>query len=255
MIASFIIIIPENAEAVNPTITKSGILPSFGDAGEVFTYFMTYTDADNDSPTAGYPKATKFGYTWPYFTFVANDSGDTNYADGKAYYYIYNYYPVIGASLWYFKVASNSSSEVLKLVTQTVILPSTSNLFGITPISEIAGNFSIYFNYTSAWQWAPGYVHLIIDDIEYDMIANDSDPDYRDGKMYHYNLTLNASIHVFNIKWRESPMAYEERSIGIHWLILHDEPEEVDYNRFYIALIVIILLCVLALIIFSSRKK
>jgi hypothetical protein len=254
MIASFVIITTKNAEAASPTITKYGVLPAYGDAGEVFTFFLTYTDADNDSPTAGYPKATKFGYTWPNFAFVANDSGDTNYADGKAYYYTYNYYPVIGSTLWYFKVASNSSSEILKLVPQTVILPSTSNQFGITPITTTEGNFSIYFNYTSVWQWAPGYVHLIMDGVEYDMIANDSDPDFRDGKMYHYNLTLNASTHVFTIKWRESPLGYDERNIGTHWLILNAESEEVDYNKFILTIVLIALIFVVVFLVFKQKK-
>ena len=64
-----------------PTITLYGITPTSGPRSTSFTFFATYTDADNDAPS--YMKVETVDIENR--SMAQNDTGDTTYTDGKAY--------------------------------------------------------------------------------------------------------------------------------------------------------------------------
>lgn len=250
---STITIVPHNTSATLPTITKYGVNPTVSDAGNTLTFFLTYTDADNDSPLTGYPKAWKFlAHTWPSFAFIANDTGDTNYADGKAYYYVWTWFPVVGVNMWYFGVKSGLDAVVQKLVTNTVMMPSKLAPFAVYPACNYAGTFLFTFNYTSPWGYLAKGVNLTMDGISYPMIENNTlDTITWNGKMFHLNLTLNASTHHFEITWYDSAYSVEIRTTGEHWMILTEEP---DYNKWIFAVVLIMMIMSVAFVAFIRKK-
>ena len=226
--------------ATPPTITAYGVTPTYGDVGDtIFHFWMKYTDIDNQAPSTGYPKASKMSTTFPNFAFVANDTGDTNYADGKLYYKDYYYFPVIGVTFWSFKVKSGTDAEVVIAwaCTTFTILPSTPEPYNIYPQSNQPGEFTITFNYTSKWALTPVNINVTIDNVSYSMIENNSgDTNYADGKAYYFNINLTAGLHNYSFQWHETSYEYPERTTGEHWLILIDEP---DYNKFIVAIVIV----------------
>jgi hypothetical protein len=248
------------ASATLPTITKYGVLPIYGDVGAtVFRFFLTYTDADNDSPLAGYPKGLKgpsTTYTWPVFTFLGNDSDDTNYTDGKAYYFDYYYYPVVGVTVWNFEVKSGVDAVVRKLIATTTnaVLPSSPLPFNIYPANTDIGPKVFTFNYTSEWGNTPLGVNVTVDGISYPMTKNNTgDTVYIDGCMFHKNLTLNTSgLHHYSFQWHETSYLYPIRESGQMWLILIEEP---DYNKWIVGITICGIILGVGFFIFVEKKK
>jgi hypothetical protein len=65
-----------------PTLTDTNVTPSTGDTSTSFTYWVNYTDADNNYPT--FVNVTIDGITYPMNKY---DLADTNYTDGCLYNY------------------------------------------------------------------------------------------------------------------------------------------------------------------------
>jgi len=66
--------------------------PNTGDTTTDFTFKVIYTDWENDAPASGYPKihiGDDDGIDDEMFSYImtAEDPGDTNYTDGKTYYF------------------------------------------------------------------------------------------------------------------------------------------------------------------------
>jgi hypothetical protein len=66
-----------------PTLSEGGVTPSSGGVGgQLFTFSVTYTSADNSSPADVYVVID----SWPQ-PMVAADPSDTDYTDGAVFYY------------------------------------------------------------------------------------------------------------------------------------------------------------------------
>ena len=229
LVLGFIPFVSHNVSAALPTITAYGVTPTFGDVGStIFHFWMTYTDTDNQAPSTGYPKAAKMSTTYPNFAFVANDTGDTNYADGKLYYKDYYYFPVIGATIWSFKVKSGTDAEqiILMACSTTAILPATPEPYNVYPATNEPGQKIFTFNYTSAWENTPFHINVTVDDVSYPMVENNTgDTTYADGKDFYFITNLTAGTHNYSFQWHETSYATTARTTGEHWLVLEDPPE------------------------------
>lgn len=248
--ASIAVLSSDNASATNPTITKWGILPAYGVAGyaTTFHFFLTYTDADNDAPSAGYPracKATPAEQTYPTFTFAANDTGDTNYVDGKAYYYNWTYFPVVGVTLWRFEVASNSSAEVYKWPVPMNVQVVASGVFNLYPDDNRPGEKTFALNYSSPWGLAPYNVRVLVDGVDHAMIQNDTDDlQYYDGKLFYFSVNLTAGLHNYTFFWT-SISGYPEQSSGPHWLLLQEASMNISLGAIFIVGLIGIVILIL----------
>lgn len=255
---SFVVVSPTKVKAgTPPTITIYGCNPAYGDVGEMVLFWFTYTDIDNDSLAAGYPKCTKLTFNWPSITgWVQNDTGDNNRADGQRWFATYFYYPVIGSTIFLLSVKSVGEVNTISVTVSTnQVLPSKPFNFGITPVTLYNGTYSFFFNYTSVWALQPHYVDIWVDGVVHNMTANDSlDVDVRDGKFYHYTTYLNSSLHVFSFHWAEAGGWYGDRTTGNHWIILLDEPEPFDGNKWLLGIVVILIIGIVGFIAFWPRK-
>lgn len=179
---------------VDPTLTVDGCNGP-KNLGATVDFWVIYTDADNDAPS--YVKVNIGGTD---YTMIENIT-DTQYTDGKAYYYQKSDIPG-GSTNYYFKAKDANSGEVTTGVKQVVVnrLPSLSQ-DGITPATGNAGDtFTFYVIYTDADNNAPSYIRVNYDTVDYDMDANDSDSDYTDGKAYHYHKALAGGSHTYYFK-------------------------------------------------------
>jgi hypothetical protein len=235
LLLGFIPFVSHNASATAPTITNYGILvqttgTATGEAGlSTFLFFLTYTDADNDSPSAGYPKGNKVivttQQTYPAFAFLANDTGDTNVVDGKAYYYSWSYFPVLGQMFWSFRVKSGADAEVVKLLissTQNFPASVTSRLY---PDNNDPGEKVFTLNYTNLYASAPFIMKVNIDGTNYSMSKNNTgDVTYTDGCDYYFEINLTAGLHNYTYYWQLFNANYPLHTTGPQWLLLEDEP-------------------------------
>ena len=80
----------------HPPVLSSGVKPAIGNESTVFTYYVTYTDVDDDPPVSGYPKV--YINNVPHL-MTAKYPADIDYTDGKEYIYTttlspgtYNFY-------------------------------------------------------------------------------------------------------------------------------------------------------------------
>jgi hypothetical protein len=67
-----------------PSLTGGNVTPIIGNRSTIFTYMITYTDLDNDTPA--YVNVTIYGSTKSYAMSELN-ADDKNYIDGKIYFY------------------------------------------------------------------------------------------------------------------------------------------------------------------------
>lgn len=247
-----------NASATLPTITKYGVTPSYGYVTSIvpWRFFLTYTDADNQSPEAGYPKAFRYtGVAWPAFAFVANDSEDVNYADGKAYYYDYYNFPLIGVTMFKFEVKSNGEAIVWKWPITITAHPQSSPVpYHIFPVGNDIGLKVFTFNYTSVWGYSPYGVNVTVDETSHSMIANDTgDIEYRDGKDFYFEMYINTSgLHNYSFQWTETSYAFDGFDTGIYWILLE---EPTDYNQIGLSVAICGMLLVIPVILFWTPKR
>ena len=67
-----------------PTLTVGSVTPTTGGSTSLFTYTVTYTDADNDAPAANSVKVLIDGQP---FTMAKMNSADITFTDGAVYSY------------------------------------------------------------------------------------------------------------------------------------------------------------------------
>ena len=255
-VLSTIAIVPHNASATLPTITNYGCIPSFGDVGMVFHFWMKYTDADNDAPLAGYPRGIKgpvTTYTWPAFTFIKNDSGDSNYVDGCLYYYNYYYMPIIGVTIWNFEVKSGADAVVRKLIAATTNqVPASILKFQVFPQDRAPNEYVFVATYISPFNYPPVIMNCTVDGINHTMTKNDTgDTDYTNGAQYYYKENLTSGLHTFQFWWKQQNIFYPLINTYEQFISIEDT---VDYNRFYVTILFIAIICVFGVIIFYSKK-
>lgn len=250
LIIGFIPFVSHNASATAPTITNYGVVPSYHEitSYEYIRFFLTYTDADNQAPDAGYPKGYRYlGVAWPAFTFVANDSGDTTYSDGKAYYYDYANYPVVGLTTFRFDVKSNGEAVVYKWpIALNMHIPSTPYPYHVFPTNNEPGEKTFTFNYTSIWGYPPIGVNVTIDGVSHSMIENVSgDVEYRNGKDFYFKANITSGLHNYSFEWTETSYSFDEKTTGLYWFLLEEPTMNISIGA--IMLVGLIVACILIL--------
>ena len=127
-----------------PTITVYGVTPSSGPRDTEFSYFATYTDSDNDAPT--YMSIEHDAPTQNH-TMNENNTGDTTYTDGKAYYFDETPSTFCPGSISFFFSTSDGTASIRTTpsgsFTVTNTVPVITNEGG-APVTVIHGNTYSY---------------------------------------------------------------------------------------------------------------
>lgn len=180
-----------------PVISDFGVLPTAVTVGTEVTFFATYTDDDNNPPL--YFDLDINGLNW---NMLENNSGDTTYTDGKAFY-LTNTNLTAGNYTCFFKTMDSGSAEVTSTsFTLTINTLPTLTGGGILPLSGNSGDtfqFSVIF--TDANNHMPNYIQVNVDTVDFDMVALDGgDSNTVDGKSYYYDKPLAGGSHDFYFK-------------------------------------------------------
>ncbi|MDI6704154.1 MAG: hypothetical protein QME40_05760 [bacterium] len=197
---------------------SDGLDPEIGETNTDFIYRVEYKDEDNDPPGSGYPKLHIYkngieieaGYT-----MTEIDTGDTDYRDGKVYYYIipltnpgddYTYKfaaeDINGISATGEPTKKKSGPKVTTPPTLSWTGEEGYESDGINPDpGDISTNFIYRVEYKDVDNDPPkaGYPKLHIYDMDereldgspYEMYEVDpKDTNYKDGKRYTYSMKL-----------------------------------------------------------------
>jgi hypothetical protein len=257
--------ISKNASATVPTLSNYNATPLSFDLGEEPDFYIhfwcTYTDLDNDSPTTMTINRWISPVLSPIKNMIANNTGDTNYADGKQYYYnwIYWDFPFIGVSYMRFGYASNSSGTYTKQISITQI--GVAEIFkqsGVSPVNQTTpDNYTFFTQYWSAWDYAPQYVKLVLDNVPYTMNKNNSmDNDPFNGINYTYSINLTAGLHKysFNTSFASYP---SDRSAGNVYILIQNETitNTTDWNLIVISIIIVSLIIAIGAFSFVKTRK
>lgn len=184
----------------NPMISKDGAIPEWAHFGDPISFFMNYSDADNDAPSAGYPKLHINGAD---YTMTANDSY-VQYTVGKSYHYEKSNLPS-GAYYDYYFIAKDAYSGEITSTTKQVHVnnPPVLSQNTVVPLVANIGNETIFcVIYTDADNDAPPAGQPRV---WYDILAgphimtknNSGDTDYTDGVAYHFHATLPAGAYYY----------------------------------------------------------
>lgn len=113
---SIISISPSATSETNPTITDFGVTPGWGYIDTSFSFFMNYTNPDNDSLISvkvyGGPISRNM---------EENSTSDTNLTDGKYYFYSTDFNLTRGIHDYYFEVIANNTTTTSSIKQLTVV--------------------------------------------------------------------------------------------------------------------------------------
>lgn len=183
-----------------PTLINPAVSDNKGYITTKFNYTVTYIDLDNQRPnniTVNISGPSHAG-SW---VMIEADPLDTDYTDGKDYYYTYTGF-VMG--LYTFHFAANDSrgewhetDEIL--LPEVLNTPPTLGPYNLDPTVGIAGTtvFTYTVIYTDLDDHPPGNITVNITENtgiftgNFTMIeVNPLDEDYTDGKEYYYTIIL-----------------------------------------------------------------
>ncbi|UCE38187.1 MAG: VCBS repeat-containing protein, partial [Thermoplasmata archaeon] len=185
-----------------PSLTDAEVIPLSGASGNYFNFTVNYLDPNNDAPVGVLVNIT--GPSGGDFMMLEVNASDTNYVDGKYYYYnltlfegTYSFhFSATDGIYWVETVEVSDSPEVLNNIP---ILSGEA----VDPTQDYGGQ---YFNFT--------VVYTDLDDeppIEitlnltgpsggtFIMMEEDAlDINYADGKDFYYILTLDAGTYSYH---------------------------------------------------------
>lgn len=114
-----------------PILTSGGVSPAKGDTATIFTYSVTYIDADNQEPV--FISVVINGTA---HTMMKQDPGDTTYIDGCIYTYVIPTGLAEGLYTYYFNASDG---------TETVKLPANDVYYGPIVRAPSIPGFSSFF--------------------------------------------------------------------------------------------------------------
>ncbi len=159
-----------------------------------FTFNVTYTDAENNTPDSIVVTVNGTGYS-----MSEADSGDADKTDGKRYYrslylakgnYEYNFTASDGFLNDSDAIHTNLVATVRPALYQVAVTPS---------IGETTDLYNFTVNFTDLDGDAEDSVNLTLDGTVYAMAAAESDEVYSDGRVFYRNLTLAEGTHSYRI--------------------------------------------------------
>jgi hypothetical protein len=185
--------IPPQPNDFTPSLTDGSLSPTSGDQTTLFTYNVTYTDADNNPPI--FINVLINGTSYP---MEKQDIMDEDYTDGCIYEYFtylqpgnYNYSFECADYEFFTNTGVTSGPSVSEspnlnspILTSGQVLPSS----GIKHWDTF--KFSVI--YTDADNNVPEFVNITLDSITYSMAKQDYlDSNYIDGCVYTFSTTLH----------------------------------------------------------------
>jgi rubrerythrin len=190
-----------------PLLSSPQVDPLTGYTDTGFNFTVVYTDLDNHAPNNITVNITSIGV----YDLIEVDPSDTNYADGKEYYYNTSGFSV---NLYSFHFAAN---DTLGDWDETVEIPGL-QIFNTPPIllspdvDPLSGTSTTYFNFTVNYidldDHSPGNITLNLSGPSggtFDLIEVDPlDTIYSDGKEYYYNTTLSNGSYSFHFAANDS---------------------------------------------------
>jgi hypothetical protein len=179
-----------------PILTNFGLTPAIGKASTDFNFTVTYTDLDNYPPDSIFVNITGLSHAGPW-AMIEVDPSDTDYTDGKLYYY--NYTGFFNDSYTHHFAANDSVgfwTESIEIPGPVVEKTPFQLLFpGVFPdIGYITTIFNYSVTYVNLDNIAPDNVYVNITGPSHagnwTMLEVDpSDTTYFDGKEYYYVYT------------------------------------------------------------------
>nr|MDO8109032.1 hypothetical protein [Candidatus Sigynarchaeota archaeon] len=182
-----------------PTLTSGQVSPASGPSTNSFTFTVTYTDADNDTPS--YIRVVVDGSP---HAMAKQNPGDTTYTDGCVYIFS-DRFPV-GTRYFYFTCSDGIVTATTATGNFTVTAVNNFAPMLLNPaVSPETGNTATNYNFTVEYRDAdnnfPTIITISINGTVYTMqAANPADSDATDGKVYYYATTLSVvGQYVFQV--------------------------------------------------------
>jgi hypothetical protein len=171
----------------DPVLTLNQVDPTIGFTDTGFNFTVTYTDLDNHAPDNIQVNITGVGD----FDLIEVDPLDTDYTDGKEYYYNASGFTV-GSYSFHFAANDTIGSWTESGILQFDVL-NTDPWLALGQVDPISGYMDTGFNftvvYTDSENQSPNIISVNITGLGiYNLSELDpSDIDYTDGKIYYYN--------------------------------------------------------------------
>jgi hypothetical protein len=172
-----------------PQLSLPQVVPSTGFTDTDFNFTVTYTDMDNHQPDTITVNITGVGE----YDLNEDDTLDTDYTDGKDYYYASAGFP-IGIHDFHFAANDTFGNWTESITLQFEVVNGVPQL-SFDQVNPIMGYNDTWFNFTIIYSdldnHTPGTITVnitnfgIIDLIE----ADPSDMDFTDGKTFYVNLS------------------------------------------------------------------
>jgi len=235
----------ETSELLGPTILNTppafsdpGLVPSIGNVSTSFNFTINYTDIDNQMPAAITVNISGPSHSGSW-SMIEVDPNDTDYTDGKFYYY--NYMGFINGSYSHHFAAKDTQdawSETTEYPTPQVVNtpPVLINPLVLPTLGYITTEFNYTVTYMDLDNQPPSTITVNITGPSHSgswaMIEmNPLDTNYIDGKNYYYKYTgLIIGSYTFHCAASDSQGAWEETSEIPGPDVLNTHPTLSDHN-------------------------
>ncbi len=179
-----------------PTLTSGSVSPTSGTSSTTYAYTVTYTDADNESPSFINVYINGSGYI-----MSKQNSGDVTYTDGCVY--TYSRTLSSGSYSYYFYTSDGYATASTSSCSGPTVSANALTLTAIS-VSPSSGSLSATFTYTVTYvqssNIAPSYVRVYIDSSGSFITMskqNSGDTTYTDGCIYTYSQSLAIGSHTY----------------------------------------------------------
>lgn len=190
-----------------PSLSSPAVNPTFGSSLTYYNFTVTYMDMDNHVP--GIITLNLSGPSGGTFDLIEVDPSDTDYSDGKEYYYN----TTLSNGTYSFHFAANDSmghwDETPGINAPLVGI--SSPILAVPDIAPVSGFTDTWFNFTVSYKHpfnkAPGTITLNLSGPSSGIFTlvevDSSDTDYTDGKQYYYN-TSGLSVGSYSFHFAAS---------------------------------------------------
>ncbi|UCE36268.1 MAG: DUF2341 domain-containing protein [Thermoplasmata archaeon] len=221
-----------------PTFTSPQVAPNSGNINSGFNFSIIYQDLDDQAPNKITVNITGYGV----YDLGEVDSLDTDYTDGKEYYYNASGF-TIGS--FTFNFAANDTKgdwvETGLLGFNVLNRPPSLSVPLVTPtLGYLDSDFNFTVIYTDLDDHTPGRITVNISGIGIYILEETDflDTDYTDGKGYYYNMSgFSLGTHFFNFAANDSLGNWTESTI-LQFDVINRAPilsaAMVDQNTGYI---------------------
>jgi len=208
-----------NVTVVNnypPQLQNPSVTPQTGNPTTIFNFTARYVDQDNN-----FPSSITVSINGTIYTMQASNPSDTNVIDGKIYMFSTTL-PTLGQ--YHFQINCSdglhfASTGVISMPLVNYIAPTLTADQVNPPSGFTANTFNFSVVYTDAENYAPSYIHVVLDGVTDSMVKQNSlDTTYSDGCMYMLAMTFSAGQHSFYFECSDGNV--NETSITKHFTVI-----------------------------------